>query len=329
MSKKLTHEKFLEKLLEKNEHYRNGEFEFIALTSYPYVLVKTKFGICKPRRYDLLKNNLPTIKSAIDKNNYCVERFKYLQKVFYNYNLVEYINEKTLVKIECIKHGIFEQTPDVHKKGHGCPKCAIEKSTLPYIELKKRLDGVKNIDSHFLDENSTFFSYLEFTCKSSHKYKQRISDKLYGNGCPVCANISRAIYFEKDKSSEHVNTIRSHIYLLEIAMPMEKFYKIGVAKNVKRRVSTLKSKLKCKINIFYSEEMSILEAYDLEAFYINEFKKFRYYPKVSFAGMTECFKINIKSHFDNIRNWNEDYKINNDKIMCEEYGIDYEQQFNN
>jgi hypothetical protein len=39
----------------------------------------------------------------------------------YDYSLVEYINNKTKVKIICKEHGIFEQTPGNHKSGHGCP----------------------------------------------------------------------------------------------------------------------------------------------------------------------------------------------------------------
>ncbi len=48
----------------------------------------------------------------------------------YNYDLVEYINSYTKVKIVCHIHGVFEQRPHSHLKGNhgyhtgnGCPKC--------------------------------------------------------------------------------------------------------------------------------------------------------------------------------------------------------------
>lgn len=41
----------------------------------------------------------------------------------YDYSLVEYMNSKTKIKIVCSKHGIFEQTPNNHLKGSGCPAC--------------------------------------------------------------------------------------------------------------------------------------------------------------------------------------------------------------
>ena len=44
----------------------------------------------------------------------------------YNYNLVEYINNRTKIKIVCKKHGIFRQTPDGHLRGFKCRKCAYD-----------------------------------------------------------------------------------------------------------------------------------------------------------------------------------------------------------
>lgn len=41
----------------------------------------------------------------------------------YGYAMVEYINTNTKVKIICKEHGMFEQEPIEHKRGHGCLKC--------------------------------------------------------------------------------------------------------------------------------------------------------------------------------------------------------------
>ena len=41
-----------------------------------------------------------------------------------DYSLVEYINLNTTVKIICSLHGIFEQKPIMHLRGHGCDKCS-------------------------------------------------------------------------------------------------------------------------------------------------------------------------------------------------------------
>ncbi len=41
----------------------------------------------------------------------------------YDYSKVEYKTAKTKIKIICPVHGEFEQTPDRHLKGRGCPSC--------------------------------------------------------------------------------------------------------------------------------------------------------------------------------------------------------------
>ncbi len=47
----------------------------------------------------------------------------------YDYSLVEYINNRTKVKIICKEHGVFEQRPNAHihyKNKQGCLKCYLE-----------------------------------------------------------------------------------------------------------------------------------------------------------------------------------------------------------
>lgn len=45
----------------------------------------------------------------------------------YDYSNVEYKNSKIKVKIKCLKHGVFEQTPNSHLIGKGCPICKSSK----------------------------------------------------------------------------------------------------------------------------------------------------------------------------------------------------------
>jgi hypothetical protein len=60
--------------------------------------------------------------------------------------LVEYKGNKTKVKIICKKHGIFEQTPNGHCDGRGCPACAeygfsvINPGNLYYIKFESEQD---------------------------------------------------------------------------------------------------------------------------------------------------------------------------------------------
>ena len=54
----------------------------------------------------------------------------------YDYSYVQYINKYTHVLIQCVKHGIFRQTPHNHLHGNGCPICSLEfKSKLETVWL--------------------------------------------------------------------------------------------------------------------------------------------------------------------------------------------------
>jgi len=65
----------------------------------------------------------------------------------YDYSLVEYINNKTKIKIICPKHDIFEQRPDCHIQGQGCPKCACMMSK-GETELQEWLKGYIHIKTN-------------------------------------------------------------------------------------------------------------------------------------------------------------------------------------
>ena len=63
-----------------------------------------------------------------------IDRSKKIHDNKYDYSKVEYTNIETPVTIICPKHGEFKQTPYVHMKGCGCPKC--NQSKLEYIVRK-------------------------------------------------------------------------------------------------------------------------------------------------------------------------------------------------
>jgi hypothetical protein len=52
-----------------------------------------------------------------------IEQFKNKHKDSYDYSLVVYINNLTRVKIICKEHGMFEQTPQHHKRGSDLAPC--------------------------------------------------------------------------------------------------------------------------------------------------------------------------------------------------------------
>ncbi len=90
------------------------------------VLVSNKYGDCSVSRAGLMTGRMPTILTAINKTEYFINQAIAVHGDKYNYNLVEYINMNTKIKIICKNHGIFEQTPDKHLQKRGCHKCGRE-----------------------------------------------------------------------------------------------------------------------------------------------------------------------------------------------------------
>jgi hypothetical protein len=55
----------------------------------------------------------------------------------YDYFMVEYVKSSMKIKIICKEHGIFEQTPNSHLNGQGCPSCVgLKKSTTEEFIIK-------------------------------------------------------------------------------------------------------------------------------------------------------------------------------------------------
>jgi hypothetical protein len=64
----------------------------------------------------------------------------------YDYKKVKYIGSKTKITITCKKHGDFEQAPNSHLSGRGCPTCNEskgEKVIREYLEIKN-IKGCKH-----------------------------------------------------------------------------------------------------------------------------------------------------------------------------------------
>lgn len=55
-----------------------------------------------------------------------IEQARTIHRDKYDYTNVVYKNDKTSVEIICPEHGVFQQKPNKHLQGRGCPLCAVE-----------------------------------------------------------------------------------------------------------------------------------------------------------------------------------------------------------
>jgi len=103
----------------------------------------------------------------------------------YDYTEVNYINNKTKVKIICKEHGVFEQTPNSHLKERGCPSCVtIKSNTADFIEKSNMLHN--NLYDYSLVDYVNCKTKVKIICKEHGVFLQNPSSHVRGCGCPIC-----------------------------------------------------------------------------------------------------------------------------------------------
>ena len=106
----------------------------------------------------------------------------------YEYSAAAYNGTKVKVKIVCKIHGIFEQTPDVHLRGHGCFKCMCDKRTKP---LEQFIREAREIHGAYDYSNAAYINAhtkIKIICKLHGEFIQTPDDHLSGKRCPSCAS---------------------------------------------------------------------------------------------------------------------------------------------
>ena len=109
----------------------------------------------------------------------------------YDYSLVIYKNKRTKVKIICPIHGVFEQRPDKHFSGSGCPFCAgNNKRTIEeFIKKARATHGDKYDYSLVAYKNAK--TKIIIICKKHGPFLQLPNTHLRGSGCPKCLAASK------------------------------------------------------------------------------------------------------------------------------------------
>ena len=103
----------------------------------------------------------------------------------FDYSNVHYIKAIRYVKIICKIHGEFNQTPNQHLCGAGCPKCAgRHKTTSDFIQQAKQIHGNKFDYSKSQYVGAT--NKLKIICHKHESFLQTPDSHLHGSGCPKC-----------------------------------------------------------------------------------------------------------------------------------------------
>ena len=131
-----------------------------------------------------------------------IEKAKKVHGDKFDYSLVEYKTDKIKVKIICLIHGIFEQSPNVHYN-HGCPDCANDSrkdTTENFIKKSKEIHGDK-FDYSLVDYKNIRIK-IKLICPTHGIFEQSPESNLKGNGCMKCSGnekLTTKLFIEKSK----------------------------------------------------------------------------------------------------------------------------------
>ena len=131
-----------------------------------------------------------------------VNRFRTVHGLKYDYSEMVYKKSICPVKIICRIHGAFEQLPDNHWSGSGCPTCARNKTTQALKKrsqeittpLEKTLEDFKDVhgdvyDYSLINTNNykKLSSVVPIKCSIHGVFFKACSAHKKGRGCPECA----------------------------------------------------------------------------------------------------------------------------------------------
>jgi hypothetical protein len=144
-----------------------------------------------------------------------IEKAQKIHGNMFSYILAAYNGSKTKVKIMCSKHGMFEQTPNNHLRGAGCPLCAGDKIS------KSKSKGAKSFIEQAIFIHGDNYDYtnviyknnrtpVEIICSIHGSFFQAPTPHLAGSGCFKCGILKTAAKRSSNTEEFIQKSIKTH-----------------------------------------------------------------------------------------------------------------------
>lgn len=127
-----------------------------------------------------------------------IEKAKFIHNEKYDYSLVDYKKSRIPVKIICLKHGEFLQSPSNHLRGEHCRRCSFDKlSSLFKDTTESFIKKANEIHSNKYDYSKVYYvssqTKIIIICSIHGEFKQRPNRHLQGDGCKLCSAINLSL----------------------------------------------------------------------------------------------------------------------------------------
>ena len=126
-----------------------------------------------------------------------LKKFNKIHNNIYEYDYSTYINNSSKMRIICKEHGEFWLTPEIHKRGRGCPKCSKINRSLGILKKMINKNKLRFIKIHGNKYTYVWESYVNAStkmiiiCPVHGEFLQTPDAHLSGKGCAKCAAIKR------------------------------------------------------------------------------------------------------------------------------------------
>lgn len=210
-----------------------------------------------------------------------------------------------VIDLSCKVHGKFKGRLSGIFNGRGCPKCS---------DKRVRDNNRKDLDffvKAFRDSHGDRFKYIKLIrskgkkpkvlieCKIHGQFTQETDAHRLGNGCPKCTSYSKihtssgwtlTSWITSSNKSKRFDSFKLYVIECESHDGSELFYKVG------RTFTTVYERYHRKRDMPYKYRILITVGstdpefiFKLENEIKRDFMPYKYFPKIQFGGMTECF----------------------------------------
>ena len=306
--KRLTHHEYINRL--PNNIKNNYKIISFYKNRRTKIIIEDAIGIqYKVNTCELLKNQTPTIRMAINKTDAIAKQIAF--KYGSDYKLIsDYKGDKSKLIIEDTLGIKYSITPNQLKS-----KRKIK------ISINNALDVNKAVELKLKYRHSGFYEYkdinyinnetpIKIICPIHGEFIQSFHIHFRGHGCPMCSNIKNGNNILGFKKKQWVNfylnskcNSKPIVYIIHCYDNNESFIKIGrTYKPITIRFGKGFTKaLPYNYDILCKIEGDVEFIFDLENKLHNDFKNFKYFPNKYFGGNTECFSLDILDDIKNIR----------------------------
>lgn len=259
----------------------------------------------KPKRKVVLKTRRELIKSFQEKLK---KMYGNLDEYSFSYESFSYENRE--VSCMCPRgHVCTRKADNFRQTKFICTVCAREPSRMSllkgYDDFKEKAILLHKGRYEYLDENKKDYedrkSIVAIRCHKHGVYYKTAQKHLAGQGCSICRKeelIEEGVWagdYREDNLNLDLDSL-AHLYYLRVG----EVFKIGISKNIKRRIRSISSLAKEKdIEILASVETSLLFCIRAERYILQLFKDFKISKKES-GWTSESFRQNIFRDVDDI-----------------------------